>query len=116
MGAIRGAICALNTEKDISEKSVRMLSEILKMNSLKPNEISAVFFSVTDDLDACYPAKAVREHFGMRQAAFMCFREMSVKNALSRCIRVCVFTDKILQKDCKHCYLGKAATLRPDLA
>lgn len=115
MGAIRGAICAENTVEDISAKSLQLVKEIIARNKIDGNRISAIFFSATADLDACYPAKSVREQLGLSNVAFMCFAEMGVKNSLSQCIRVCVFVDDLAQNDCKHCYLGKAAVLRTDL-
>lgn len=116
MGVIRGAICAENTHKDISEKSVELLGAILLQNNLRPEDIEAVIFSATSDLDACYPAKAVREHLAMTNVAFMCFAEMSVRGSLDHCLRVSVFVRSINQEDCKHCYLGRASSLRTDLS
>lgn len=115
MGAIRGAICANNTQEDISAKSVELVTEIFKANSIDGSDVQAIFFSATADLNACYPAKAVREQLNLDKAAFMCFTEMAVENSLAKCIRVCVFVDKLSQNDCKHCYLGEAKALRQDL-
>lgn len=115
MGAIRGAICADNTVADVEEKSVDLIKRILTDNSITVDDVEAVFFSVTDDIDVCYPAKAVREHLDMPNVAFMCFAEMRVKNSLKNCIRVCVLVPKLDQQSCKHCYLGKTRALRSDL-
>ena len=115
MGSIRGAICAKNTVEDIAQKSVLLVKTIIEQNELSLDKIEAVIFSVTDDLNACYPAKSVREELNLNQAAFMCFREMSVPNTLSNCIRVCVLVEGLAQNRCKHCYLGEAAALRTDL-
>lgn len=116
MGAIRGAICAENSIEDISSKSLLLIKKIMEANSLIPEDISAVIFSCTRDLNACYPAKSVRENLNLPNVAFMCLTEMDVVNSLSNCIRVCVIVDNILQKDCKHCYIDKAAILRQDLS
>ena len=115
MGAIRGAICAENSVADISDKAVELIASILSENNLQADDIEAVIFSATSDLDACYPAKAVRERFGMDNVAFMCLTEMSVKDSLDHCLRVCVLTSKVDQTNCKHCYIGKARCLRADL-
>lgn len=115
MGAIRGAICADNTVADISAKSLQLVKEIFSRNKIDKNDVSAIFFSATEDLNACYPAQGVREGLGLANVAFMCFEEMNVANSLSHCIRVCVFVSDLAQSKCKHCYLGEAATLRPDL-
>ena len=115
MGAIRGAICAENTVEDISAKSLQLVNEIIARNNLDKKNISAIFFSVTDDLNACYPAKSVREQLHLANVAFMCFAEMRVPFSLAHCIRVCVFVDGLSQEQCRHCYLGEASVLRADL-
>ena len=116
MGAIRGAICAKNTVEDISQKSVDLIRAIIFDNGISPDKIEAIIFSVTDDLNACYPAKSVREKFQLNNVAFMCLKEMSVPNSLPNCIRVCVLVKGLAQKKCNHCYLGEAKVLRPDLS
>lgn len=115
MGAIRGAICAKNTVEDIGDKSVELIRAIVDNNGILPSKIEAVIFSVTDDLNACYPAKAVRERLGFDNVAFMCLQEMRVPNSLQGCIRVCVLVKGLAQKKCLHCYIGDTAVLRPDL-
>ena len=115
MGAIRGAICAENTAEDISCKSLQLVNEIISRNKLEKNSIFAIFFSCTQDLNACYPAKYVREQLSLSNVAFMCFEEMKVPGSLARCIRVCVFVDGLKQQHCQHCYLGEASVLRVDL-
>ena len=114
MGVIRGAVCAENTIGDISNKAVELFADILRRNGLSVGD--AVIFSATNDLDACYPAEAVRKRFNMPNAAFMCFAEMSVCGGLDHCLRVGVIAPKLPQENCKHCYLGKAAVLRRDIA
>lgn len=115
MGAIRGAICAQNTSADISSKSLQLVNEIIAVNSLNVNDIQAIFFSTTRDLNACYPAKRVREELKLDKVAFMCFQEMETKDSLPKCIRVCVLVDRVPQSACVHCYLGEASSLRSDL-
>ena len=92
-----------------------LIGEILAQNSLQAEDVEAVFFTATSDLNACYPARAIRERFAMSNTAFMCFAEMTVVNSLDHCLRACVFTSKIQQSDCIHCYLGRAKSLREDL-
>lgn len=116
MGAIRGAICAENTVADIGAKSVELVEAIIEQNAISSEQIQAVIFSVTDDLNACYPAKSVREQLRLGNVAFMCLKEMSVPNALKNCIRVCVLVEDLPQKQVKHCYIGDTGLLRPDLS
>ena len=111
MKVIRGAICAQNTAESISENALLQVSSILKRNNLSADSVSAVFFSATADLDACYPATAVRRQL-LPEASFMCFRVMDVKNSLPNCLRVAVFADV---QTAVHCYIGEAKKLRPDI-
>ncbi|MDE7454544.1 MAG: chorismate mutase [Clostridia bacterium] len=115
MGAIRGAICASNNVQDISEQSVELIKQILEKNNLTSDDVDAIIFTATVDLDACYPAEAVRKHFDMTNTAFMCVQEMYVKGSLDHYIRTCVFTSKLSQNECKHCYIGQAKNLRKDI-
>lgn len=115
MAAIRGAICAQNTAEDISRCAVELVSVILERNALSTESVEAVIFSATADLDACYPASAVRKQFDLPQAAFFCTHEMNVVGSLDHCLRVLIIADGISQSDVRHCYLGRASELRPDL-
>ena len=115
MGAIRGAICAENTVEDISSRAVELVETILQRNDLSVDDVQAVIFTATADLNACYPATAVRRALNADNTAFLCVQEMSVDGALNNCLRVCVLTDARSQNECKHVYLGKAALLRSDV-
>lgn len=115
MGVIRGAICAENTQADISDKAVQLLKEIFLQNNLKPSDVDAVIFTATNDLDACYPATAPRERLAMNNVAFMCLAEMPTQGSLDHCLRVSVFVPSASQSVCKHCYIGRASSLRQDL-
>lgn len=114
MAYIRGAVCADNNENDISKSAVELVSEIIRRNDLHFEDVQAVFFTCTKDLDACYPADAVRHVLG-GHIAYSCAQEMNVEGSLDHCIRVCVVAEGLSQRNCKHVYLGVAAKLRPDL-
>ena len=112
---IRGANTVENNNKEeMLEATEKMLKAIMEENNLVPEDIIAINFTATKDLDAVYPAVAARK-IGITQAALMCMQEMYVKGSLEKCIRVCVMTEKFAQKDAKHVYLGEAVRLRPDL-
>lgn len=112
MFVIRGAVCAENTEKSISENSMLLVSSIMQRNALSPDDVECVFFTATDDLDACYPATSVRTRL-LPNACFLCCAEMPVKGSMRHVIRVAVCVSKPVSP--KHCYLGEAAALRKDL-
>ena len=115
---IRGATTvASNTEADIVSETSKLLKEIVQKNSLDPEAICSVWITLTEDLDAAFPAKSIRELQGWELVPLMCSQEVPVKGALKKCIRfmIHVNTDKT-QKEMVHVYLNGAKALRPDLA
>ena len=113
---IRGAITIEeNTKECIWSNTELMLGEIIKRNSLSAEDIISVVFTATRDIDAAYPAVALRK-MGITEASLICMQEMYVKGSLPMCIRVMVTVaaDKP-QRDMEHVYLKGAVVLRPDL-
>ncbi len=116
MVAIRGAICAQNTQQSIFDASAQLVSTILASNSIDIDTVTAIIFSTTADLDVANPATAVRKELGIENVALFSTQEMHVVGALTSCIRVLVLCDISLPKSqVVHCYLGEACVLRPDL-
>lgn len=113
---IRGATTAdTNTKEEILAKSRELLDAVIKKNDLKIEDIASIIFSVTDDLDAGFPALAVRE-MGLSYTPLFCTQEMRVQNSLKKCIRLLVHVNTdIDQKNIKHVFLHGAQNLRPDL-
>ncbi len=116
MYTIRGAITVeKNKEKNMIKAVKKMIKKIIEENSLKKENIINFTFSTTDDLDAVYPGKAVRQ-MGFTQTTIMCLQEMYVATSLNKCIRVLLYINNDLNKDeVKHIYLKEAAKLRKDL-
>jgi len=115
MIALRGAVTCQNTVDSIGEKSVELLKKLLENNFLTAKDVVAVVFSATSDLDAAYPAAAVRANIqGFDSVPMSCFSEMNVKGGLPSCVRVLLFTDKEIVSP-KWAYLDGAANLRSDL-
>lgn len=116
MAWIRGAICAENTLESVKNQTLKLFDEIVRANNLAESDVQAVFFTVTRDIDVCYPAKFVRQnHPQLKNVAFMCMQEMYVVDSLPKCIRICVDVANKNQADVTHCYLDGAESLRPDL-
>jgi len=94
-----------------------LLEQILKANpNLRTIDLASVWFSVTPDLHAAYPAAAARQ-MGWNDVPLMCVQEMVVTGSLERCIRVLMhWNTEIPQDAVRHVFLGAAAELRPDLA
>lgn len=114
---VRGATVAdANQAEEISRATRDLLESVLRANpGLKKEDIASVFFTMTADLDADYPASAARE-LGWVDVPLMCSREIAVPGGLPRCIRVLLhWNTQLLQEQIRHVYLGEAASLRPDL-
>lgn len=115
---IRGAITVdVNEEQPILQATAELLHDIVKANAILPDDICSVLVTVTNDLDATFPARAIRSMEGWELVPLMCALEVPVKGSLEKCIRLMVLvnTEKS-QKDIEHIYLGNAQALRPDLA
>ena len=110
---IRGATTVdENTKEAILTATKELLLQIAKENKLSIDDVAAVHFSLTDDLDAEFPAAAARE-IGWNDTPLLCMKEINVPTSLPKCIRVLLFvnTDKS-SKDIKHIYLRRAVNLR----
>lgn len=112
---IRGAVTVENNSPEaIETATVNLLEQILFENSIQHSLISHVIFTLTDDLNAAFPAKFAREHFGWDDVAMMCFNELSVPDALKSCLRVLIVLNCENNFTPKHVYLDGAKVLRPD--
>jgi chorismate mutase len=118
--AVRG-IRAANTvehndEQEILQATEDMLRKLIEANQVKPEDVGCIFITVTQDLDAAFPARAVRAIPGWERVPLMHALEIPVPGSLAKCIRMMVLvnTDKE-QKDIVHIYLNGATQLRPDL-
>ena len=112
---IRGAVCAQNTAESIANSAVQLIEEIVDRNCLKKDDIAAIFFTATEDLNAANPATAVRTQLQLNKVAFMCAQEMTVAGMLPHCIRAAVFVEMQQDTPIAPVYLGAAASLRKDL-
>ncbi len=115
---IRGAITVdVNEKQPILDATLEMLNKIVAENDITPEDICSILITVTADLDATFPAIAIRQMPGWELVPLMCALEISVKGSLERCIRlmVTVNTEK-KQNEIRHVFLGGAQALRPDLA
>ena len=113
--ALRGATTSdRNSIESITSAVDELLSELVSRNNLVPDQIISVTFSVTSDLDACFPASIARKKSGWENIALLDCQQMFVKGDLSQCIRLlaCVYLPN--DQTPKNPYLGKAKNLRPD--
>lgn len=116
---VRGATTvSVNEEHQMIENTRVLVKEMVETNQIKPNDISHVFISVTKDLNAGFPAKALRqlEGDGWSLVPVMCMAEIEVPGSLTQCIRIMmVVNTERAQVDIQHIFHNEAIKLRPDL-
>ncbi len=114
---IRGATTiAENSEREIVAKTRELVEAMIVANDIEPEAVAHVLITVTDDINATFPAKVLREFDGWKYVPVVCAREIPVPGSLPLCIRILmtVNTDS-KQEEIKHIYLHEAKKLRPDL-
>ena len=115
--ALRGATTArANTSDAIAEAVVELLDALVQRNALEGSQLLSVTFSVTADLDACFPAAIARRRPGWDGVALLDCQQMAVAGDLPRCIRLLAHAWLDNHRPVRHAYLRDAARLRPDLA
>jgi chorismate mutase len=113
---IRGATTApANTKSDIVARTKEMLETLVRLNDINQEDIASAIFSVTDDLNAEFPAVAARQ-MGWLYTPLFCTMEIPVQGSLKSCIRVLLhINSEHSQEEMRHVYLHEAEKLRPDL-
>ena len=113
---IRGAITvAENSKEEIISATCELLNAIVDKNNLNIDNIISVFFTLTHDLNAEFPAVAARK-LGWNYIPLLCTQEIPVPGSLQSCIRVLAHVEsEKKQNEIVHVYLKDAKKLRPDL-
>ena len=113
--ALRGATTSEHNSIDSITSAVdELLVELVSRNNLIPDQIISVTFSVTRDLDACFPASIARKKLGWEKIALLDCQQMYVKDDLKKCIRLLAYVSLPKKQILINPYLGKAKNLRPD--
>ena len=113
--AIRGATTSGgNTQKEIETSVVELINELILRNNLDPKKILSITFTVTKDLDACFPASIARKRFGLDSVAFLDCQQMYLPNDLDFCIRLMALVILPRNASINHPYLQGASNLRID--
>ena len=112
---IRGAITVEhNSREEILAATTELLQSLIERNDLHPEDVASAIFTVTEDLDAAFPALAART-MGWTEVALMCTREIPVPGSLSKCIRVLLHVNTTRSAaEIQHAYLQGAVKLRPE--
>lgn len=113
---LRGAITVDKNETTaILEATRELLTEIIARNEIKDfDDIVSAIFTVSPDLNACFPAEAARA-LGMGDVPLLCAKEIEVPGAMPSCIRILLHVEtERTPKEMQHVYLRNAQNLRPD--
>ena len=112
---LRGATtCTANSIESIETAVDELVTCLVERNGLEADCIVSVTFSVTADLDACFPAAIARRQPGWDQVALLDCQQMAVQGDLTRCIRLLAHVWLPSEQPPCHAYLGDASRLRPD--
>jgi prephenate dehydratase len=112
---IRGATTSpSNKAGDLLARTKELLSELHKHNKFQPEDLAAIVFTATPDLNAAFPATAARE-MGWTDAPMIGAHEIDVAGSVPRCIRVLLlWNTERTPAEIHHVYLHEAEALRPD--
>ena len=114
--ALRGATTSsANTSEAIGEAVTELIEELVRRNELQGEQVLSVTFSVTSDLDACFPAAIARRRADWGAVALLDCQQMAVAGDLQRCIRLLAHAWLPAEREVAHTYLRDATRLRPDL-
>ena len=112
---IRGATNSFsNTKSDIEVAVNELMHELIKRNKIAKGQILSITFTVTRDLDACFPASIARKSNDLKDVAFLDCQQMFVPNDIKHCIRLMALVILPPNTSPKHPYLREASKLRPD--
>jgi chorismate mutase len=113
--ALRGANSVeANEAPAILEATDTLIRELMQRNTLAAEAMVSCIFTLTDDLNAEFPAVAARR-LGLDRVPLLCAREVPVPGSLPRVIRVLVHYYADDEHEPRHVYLGEARALRADL-
>jgi chorismate mutase len=110
---IRGATTAKeNTAKAIHDAARELLTQLIEANQIEEENVAAVYFTTTPDLNAGFPAAAARQ-LGWNNTALMGASEIAVPGSLTKCVRVLIlFNTEKAQCELVNIYLNGTEVLR----
>jgi chorismate mutase len=113
--ALRGANSVqANAAEAILAATDELMRELMSRNALGPEAMVSCIFTLTDDLDAEFPAVAARR-LGLHRVPLLCAREVPVPGSMPRVIRTLLHYYADEDHEPRHVYLGAAKALRADL-
>lgn len=105
---------AANEREAIVAGTINLIEAVMERNGIGPVDLISCIFTVTEDLDAEFPAAAARQ-VGLDRVPLLCAREIPVPGSMERVIRVLAHFRGGSDVEPEHVYLGAAQALRPDL-
>jgi chorismate mutase len=113
--ALRGAnTVGSNQPEAILDATDELMRELMMRNGLDAPRMVSCIFTLTEDLNAEFPAVAARR-IGLDKVPLLCAREVPVPGSLPGVIRVLVHYYADEDHEPRHVYLGQARSLRSDL-
>ena len=111
---IRGATTVEhNAREEILDATTELLKMLIERNDIRPEDVASAIFTLTEDLDAEFPALAAR-YLGWTEVALICMREIPVPGSLRLCIRILIHVNTTRSaSDIQHVYIKGAVNLRP---
>lgn len=111
---IRGATTVEHNDRDeILAATTELLKLLIERNDLKPEDVTSAIFTLTEDLDAEFPALAARG-LGWSEVALICMREIPVPGSLKSCIRILLHVNTPRSaSEMQHIFMKGAVNLRP---
>jgi chorismate mutase len=118
---VRGVRGATTVPKNdggaIYNATLELLTTVVRLNGVRAEDVGYVWFTVTDDLNAAFPADAARAGMGWTEVPLICGREIPVPGALDRCVRLLIaWNTPKTQTEIRHVFLHGARVLRPSWA
>jgi chorismate mutase len=113
--ALRGANSVERNEADaILAATDELIRELMTRNDLTAEAMVSCIFTLTEDLDAEFPAVAARK-LGLSRVPLLCAQEIPVPGSLPRVIRTLMHYYADSDHVPQHAYLGETRVLRADL-
>ncbi len=116
--AVRGATTVKqNTHEAIAFAAQELIHALVSANTITVNTVVTLWFTLTPDITAYNPAKALREHQDQwHHTPIMCVQEAFIEGGLPLCLRVLIqWNTTGNPSPVKPVYLHEAQMLRPDI-
>ena len=112
---IRGATTSTgNSVEEMKDAVLELIDELISRNHLTSANFLSITFTVTRDLDACFPASIARKYRGLDSVAFLDCQQMNVSNDINFCIRLMAQVLLPSNVVVNNPYLRGASKLRAD--